>query len=263
MRALAGFVSAVLAAGVAYASAVPETAPAVRVFPEVGVETEVELGAPMVLRESVLTATALRLLESARSESLNGTRVVLPAGRYELVRETDRGRYYASPFAGIRALGFNSVAPEGAGLFIPRDPSAPPAAYWRALLGASIVKADGLKVEASDASGFRRELIYGGVSQGTVSLSYREFINDMARPAFSQDLRYDLGAGSEIGFRGARIEIIQAGNVSVKYRVLKPLDAPEVGSPRCGVSCRRSCGGRCPSAGPVRPGFPATGWRDS
>lgn len=218
---------AILAVGTTVATAaVPETAPTVRSFPAVGVETEVEIGQPMVLIESVLTATALRLSESARSDSINGNRVVLPAGIYQLVRETDRGRYYANPAARIRALGFNSEAPEGAGIFIPRDPAAPPAAYWQALLGATIVKADGLKVEASDASGFRRELVYSGVAQGVVTMSYREFANDFARPAFTQELRYDLAAGQDIGFRGARLQIIQAGNITVRYRLLKPLDEP-------------------------------------
>lgn len=75
----------------------------------------------------------------------------------------------------------------------------------------------------SGPTSFRRELIYAGVSQGTVSIDYREFTNDMARPAFSQTLRYDLSEGREIGFRGARFEIIEANNVSVKYRVIRPM----------------------------------------
>jgi hypothetical protein len=71
---------------------------------------------------------------------------------------------------------------------------------------------------------FRRELIYAGVSQGTISIDYREFSNDMARPAFSQTLRYDLNEGREIGFRGARFEILEANNVAVRYRVLRGLE---------------------------------------
>lgn len=72
--------------------------------------------------------------------------------------------------------------------------------------------------------GFRRELLYGGVSQGTISLEYREFVDDMARPAFSQTLRYDLNEGREIGFRGARFEILDANNVAVRYRVLRSFE---------------------------------------
>lgn len=71
---------------------------------------------------------------------------------------------------------------------------------------------------------FRRELIYSGVSQGTVSIEYREFINDMARPAFSQTLRYDLSEGDVIGFRGARFQILDASNIDIRYKVTRPLE---------------------------------------
>lgn len=74
------------------------------------------------------------------------------------------------------------------------------------------------------AGNFRRELVYSGVSKGTVSLSYREFVTDMARPAFTQDLRYDLAEGDEIGFRGARFKVLKATNTMIRYQVLKPLD---------------------------------------
>jgi hypothetical protein len=71
--------------------------------------------------------------------------------------------------------------------------------------------------------GFRREIVYSGVSQGSITLLYREFANDLARPAFSQELHYDLKDGDEIGFKGARIKIISASNVGLKYRVVRPL----------------------------------------
>lgn len=71
---------------------------------------------------------------------------------------------------------------------------------------------------------FRRELIYSGISQGTVTITYKEFKDDLARPAFSQELRYDLNQSREVGFRGARFEILEATNSMIRYRVLKPLD---------------------------------------
>ena len=73
-------------------------------------------------------------------------------------------------------------------------------------------------------NGFKRELIYSGTSKGTVSLQYREFINDFARPAFSQELSYDLSEGNEIGYKGARFLILKATNVSLSVKLLKPLD---------------------------------------
>lgn len=70
----------------------------------------------------------------------------------------------------------------------------------------------------------RKELIYTGVSKGVISLTYREFSSDMARPAFTQDLKFDLAEGDVIGFKGARFKIMSANNTQVHYKVVKPLD---------------------------------------
>lgn len=80
-------------------------------------------------------------------------------------------------------------------------------------------------IECGDgAKTFRRILSYSGVSRGVVTLEYREFSGDLARPAFTQSATYDLAEGREIAFRGARLEILSADNISVRYRVLKPFD---------------------------------------
>mgnify|MGYP001043013533 CR=1 FL=1 len=49
---------------------------------------------------------------------------------------------------------------------------------------------------------------------------YREYINDMARPAFNQELQYDLNESNIIGFKGLRIEVILATNTKIEYKVL-------------------------------------------
>ena len=46
----------------------------------------------------------------------------------------------------------------------------------------------------------------------------------MARPAFSQELKYDISQGKEIGYKSARFEIIKATNTELTYKVLKPLE---------------------------------------
>lgn len=76
-----------------------------------------------------------------------------------------------------------------------------------------------------DAPNFRQELIYNGRSGQTVKFLYREASGDYARPAFSQDVQYDLNDGNVIGFKGARIEIVEATNTRLKYRVLSSFPA--------------------------------------
>jgi hypothetical protein len=67
----------------------------------------------------------------------------------------------------------------------------------------------------------RKEILYNGKSKDTIKITYREYMNDMARPAFYQDLNYDLIESKIIGFKGTQIEIIDATNSDIKYKVIK------------------------------------------
>lgn len=71
-----------------------------------------------------------------------------------------------------------------------------------------------------DSPGFRQELIYNGRSGDNLKFLYREFSGDLMRPPFSQDVQYDLNESSTIGFRGARVEIIEASNTQLRYKVV-------------------------------------------
>ncbi|MGA2402140.1 MAG: hypothetical protein ABSG91_10580 [Syntrophobacteraceae bacterium] len=80
------------------------------------------------------------------------------------------------------------------------------------------VVAKQVTMEAQDS--FKREILYDGKSGTTIHLSYREFARDMARPAFTQELYYDIRDDRVIGFKGARFEVIDANNTGIRYRVL-------------------------------------------
>jgi hypothetical protein len=78
-----------------------------------------------------------------------------------------------------------------------------------------------------DYGSVRRELMYGGASNGTLRLSYREFTDTgLARPSFTQDVAYDLDAHgqAEVGFKGLRIQVTSATNSRITYRVVKAMD---------------------------------------
>jgi hypothetical protein len=75
----------------------------------------------------------------------------------------------------------------------------------------------------TNSKGFRREILYSGGSKGNIQLQYREYMNDFARPAFSQELSYDLANGTEIGFKGARIRVLSISNVGLRYVIVKAL----------------------------------------
>ena len=76
-----------------------------------------------------------------------------------------------------------------------------------------------LMVPRSDS--FKYELLYQGITKGSLKLSYREYINDFARPAFFQDVTYDLDSTpTTITFRTVRLEVLSANNNQITYRVL-------------------------------------------
>jgi len=68
---------------------------------------------------------------------------------------------------------------------------------------------------------FQQTLIYSGKVGNKIKIGYREFSNSQARPAFNNDVDYDLSDSKIIGYKGARIEILEATNELIKYRVLQ------------------------------------------
>lgn len=68
--------------------------------------------------------------------------------------------------------------------------------------------------------GLRKTLIYSGRVGDRLKVGYREFSNNMARSAFSNEVEYDLSEEKTIGYSGAELEVIEASNTSITYRVL-------------------------------------------
>ncbi|BCO30733.1 hypothetical protein TspCOW1_08360 [Thiohalobacter sp. COW1] len=67
---------------------------------------------------------------------------------------------------------------------------------------------------------FIQELIYNGRVGNNLKFIYREFSNDTIRPAFSQDVQYDLNESNIIGFKGLRLKVINATNTEIEYILL-------------------------------------------
>ncbi|MDC3124458.1 hypothetical protein OBB00_07055 [Gammaproteobacteria bacterium] len=66
-----------------------------------------------------------------------------------------------------------------------------------------------------------QEFVYNGRVGDAVKFVYREFKNSYARPAFTQEVQYDLSQSDEIGFQDLRIKVLEATNTEISYIVLK------------------------------------------
>jgi len=85
------------------------------------------------------------------------------------------------------------------------------------------------KQTLTKANSFQQVLIYSGKIGGKINIGYREFSNNYARPAFNNDVEYDLSESNVIGYKGARIEVIRATNQDIEYKVLRNFNlAPEL-----------------------------------
>ena len=66
-----------------------------------------------------------------------------------------------------------------------------------------------------------KELVYNGRVGDAIRFVYREFKNSYARPAFTQEVQYDLSQSDEIGFQDQRMKVIDATNTDITYVVLR------------------------------------------
>ena len=64
---------------------------------------------------------------------------------------------------------------------------------------------------------FIQEFIYNGRVGNALKFVYREFSGDYIKPAFTQEVQYDLNQSDIIGFKNLRIKIINASNTEIEY----------------------------------------------
>ena len=74
-------------------------------------------------------------------------------------------------------------------------------------------------------SGLRFVLVYAGIDHDVIQVTYREFYIDngdaYARPAYAQELKYDLTKSRLISFRDIRMQIDTADQQRVRFKVIK------------------------------------------
>lgn len=75
--------------------------------------------------------------------------------------------------------------------------------------------------QPTDEHGWRKELVYQGVTSGILRLTYREYTNDWTTPTVSQDLSYDISptGPTEVIYQGTRLVFSSATSNSASYTV--------------------------------------------
>ncbi|WP_298899938.1 hypothetical protein [uncultured Psychroserpens sp.] len=118
------------------------------------------------------------------------------------------------------------------GIAIPKNGNDNPLVYLTSFSGTGLsykntkktIEYKKTSVPVKQKNYFKQEFIYNGRVGNGLKFIYREYVEDYARPAFTQDLQYDLSESKIIGFRGLRIEVLNATNTEIKYKVLNHFD---------------------------------------
>lgn len=206
--------------------------------PSLNFEENAELGQTLISKRFIQSIPAIRVNNSiSHTSSHNGINIAIEIQPGTLTKygEGELGTYYQSDSfsASITVLGSIKNLENTGGIVIPKNKESTRTVFRNpnktdiAFLSENqqdilFEKIDNKIIPHKDS--FIRELIYTGISKNVISIVYREYSNDLVRPAFSQELKYDLGEGSIIGYKGSRFEVIKATNTGIIYKVLKHLD---------------------------------------
>lgn len=205
--------------------------PSISDYPIIGEVNTVEVGESLVWKDKQTTTPAIDIEQVIEHPVTNlGKKVTLTllSGRYVEKGKDAFGKFYEAPKGKLLENG--KPVPSTGGIYVTDSDPQKTEFYFISNNGNPLSYArDGIPFTKSfdkkrDELSFKKELVYTGISQNAVSILYREFNEDIARPAFSQDLKYDLSESKIVGYRGARFEIIKATNQGLTYKTLKQLD---------------------------------------
>lgn len=206
--------------------------------PPLNATATANVGETMISKSYVRVYPAIKLdreyTEEIKQNPLNnrwsGT-VVIPPGVLIKTAVDANGSYYESDnakfvyFRGTTTCKCGVYVPTGqpanAVVFMHNDGSIGDRGYD---LGTKTVDYLPTTKEVFSKDSFKAELLYNGAAKKVVKLSYREFKDDVARPAFTQELTYDLAEGDVIGFKGARFKVLKTSNSGITYKVLSNLE---------------------------------------
>jgi hypothetical protein len=205
--------------------------PSIIDIPAIGETKTVEVGDSLISKDQITQIPSIDLKQPIQHQATNvGTTFMITSlpGRYIEKGNDIAGKFYQANSDKFLVNGRPINSP--CGIYIPNASQTATEFYCLSPEGTPIsyikngIPYDKSSTQVRDEISFKKELIYTGVSKNVISITYREFKDDLARPAFSQDLKYDLAESSIVGYKGARFEIIKASNQGLTFKMLKPLD---------------------------------------
>lgn len=193
-------------------------------IPEIGVVSEAELGDTIIKKGNVLTYDGIELRETLTFKP-NNRIYTLEIPQQTLMATMEDRRYVYYYGENISISGFYGLQKVFAGMKVSKkNPDLIYVFCNYPALSSPLKNKPAMgfcKAEALKQNYFLQELIYNGKTGNQVKFLYREITGNLLRTPFNQEAIYDLGEGNVIGFKGARIEVIEASNTNLKYKVIE------------------------------------------
>ncbi|WP_374283510.1 hypothetical protein [Novosphingobium sp.] len=200
-------------------------------FPEIGKDSVVSLGEDM-LKQGFYTETDG--VETLGENNIKGYKI--SSGFYPLISEDKDNTYHSFGISrGLDGQGFLISGNDFLGLPL----AIPQSIRFSKSKQETCVIVGGLNSPVCDTErnftrtrkpalserDFQQTLIYSGRVGGKIKIGYRENSGGYARTAFSNEAEYDLSISDEIAYRGARIKVLEADNLKIRYVVLSNFNA--------------------------------------
>ncbi len=208
----------------------PQIEPADR--PALGAVAEIELGEAAVATGQRRSLPGLSLAnELSWGDGVLRKRFTVAPGRLAARQSDARHIYYFSDRMTARDPLFGTAPYASGGLCRAKDGSGPVRGFITpgqcVLTWNATPEIRDIRIEEADEGARRRELIYHGRAEGRLRFLYRETSGDGSSQTQAQTIDYDLSQSAVIGFRGARLEVLEADNTRLRYRLLAPFDAED------------------------------------
>lgn len=184
--------------------------PVAYIIPAIGIVNRAYIG-DSLLKEGIISPQSAILLKN----SVRRIGESFPAGEYRFSGSTDKYLIYEYKTKYPNGFFSSYIYPqiledEFGNIYLNRY-------YGEELLSAEKFK----KISAIvDDYNYEQTLVFTGSDGKVLRFTYREFIDDMARPAYTIDATYDISKDKIIRFKNVLIEIIEVSNQEITYKLL-------------------------------------------
>lgn len=180
--------------------------------PEIGKIVEASIGDPLLEKGMIVEENVLEV-----NQKMGGFNYTIPAIKYPQIGFDATNDFYSAQGISKNALAdpFNalSVAKQSNNEVCVITSFGQPVCYQGDFKKTTKISEHG--------NSFQQTLLYSGRVGDKLKISYREFSNNLARPAFNNDVEYDFSTSKIIGYKGASLEVISADNTSITYKVIR------------------------------------------